>query len=329
VLTPTVCIEWEPTENSVTEIQIQATSDQLVPGETTRIPILLKLDKAIKVRGIHAKFHGAEETSATYTTYNAATKTTETKTAVQHVDIVKTESILSGRERKGFFGNLTDGMATMLGGGEHDLLEPGEYPFEIEVQVPPDARASLDGKKCRVFYELSVHIDIPVARDVKAVHSFQVSDASKQQHDSPGSVRIRYPEDQGRGFFDALMGPELRVEAALAEGLLHEGDTAEGMLVGDTPKALQYRAINVRLIAVEKTTANEHTDSYTHQGEPVQIAANGEIEGHYSQEFRLPVASPGATTMQGELFSIDCFVQIEFDVPWAKDPKIRIPITLA
>lgn len=312
----------------MTQIEIQPTSDRLVPGETTRVPIVLKLDNAIKVRGIHAKFHGAEETSATYTTYNAATKTTQTQTATEHVDIVKSESILTGRERMGFFGNLADGMATLLGGGEHDVMEPGEYPFEVEVQVPADARASFAGKKCRVFYELSVQIDIPAARDVKAVHAFEVA-AKDADHDSPGSVRIRYPDDKGRGFFDSLMGPDIRIEAALAEGLLREGDTAEGMLVADTPKSLQYRAINARLIAVENVTAHEHTDSYTHEGELLPIATNGQIEGHYTREFQLPVANPGATTIAGNLFSIDCFLQLEFDVPWAKNPKVRIPVTLA
>jgi hypothetical protein len=312
----------------VTDIRIQTTSDELIPGQTTRIPIVLVLDQATRVRGIHATFHGAEETKATYTTYNAATKTTQTQTAIEHTDIVKAEFILSGRERKGFFGNITDGLATMVGGGDHDVLDPGEYPFEVEVQVPADARASFAGTKCRVFYELAVLIDIPMARDVKALQSFQVKGADEEPPVPVGSVRIRYPEDQNRGLIDSLMSPELRVEAALAEGLLRDGDTVEGMLVVDTPKPLRYRAISVRLIAVENTTAHGHTDSYAHKGEPVRIADDGVIENTHSQEFSLPVSPLGAVTLRGQLFSIDCFVQIEFDVPWAKDPKIRVPVTL-
>jgi hypothetical protein len=311
----------------VAEIRIQPTSDELVPGQTSRIPIVVVLDKALKVRGLHATFHGAEETKATYTTYNAATKSTQTNTAVEHVDIVKTDYVLSGGERKGFFGNIADGLATIFGSGDHEVLEPGEYPFEVEVQVPPDARASFEGKKCRVFYELSVLIDIPMWRDVKALQSFQVKLASDERRAPHGSIRTRYPEDQDRGLFDALMSPEIRVEAALAEGLLRDGDTIEGILVVDTPKPLRYRAISVRLIAVENTSAQGHTDSYTHKGEPLRIATEGVIEGNYSQEFNLPVSSPGAMTARGRLFSIDCFLQIELDVPWAKDPSIRVPVT--
>ena len=51
-------------------------------------------------------------------------------------------------------------------------------------------------------------------------------------------------------------------------------------------------------------------------------------DGRQVEEFQLPVLSPGAMTDHGKLFSIDCFVQIELDVPWAKDAKIRVPVTL-
>lgn len=310
------------------EIRIESSIDELVPGQTSRIPIVIVLEEPLKVRGLHATFHGAEETKATYTTYNAATKSTQTQTAVQHTDIVKTDYVLSGNERKGFFGNVADGLATMFGSGDHDVLQPGEYPFEVEVQVPPEARSSFAGEKCRVFYELSVLIDIPLWRDVKALQSFRVKAATDELTAQRGSVRTRYPEDHDRGLFDALLSPDVRVEVALADGMLREGDTVEGMFVVETAKPLQHRAINVRLIAIESTAAHGHTDRHVHNGEPVQIAGNGVIEERYSQEFQLPVSSPGGRTDRGELFSIDCFVQIEMDVPWAKDPKIRVPVTL-
>ena len=110
-------------------LRIQPATDELIPGEVARIPLVADLDEALKVRGVHATFHGAEETKATYTTYNAATKSTQTHTAVEHTDIARSEYLLSGEERKGFFGNVADGFATFLGSGEHEVLEPGEYPI--------------------------------------------------------------------------------------------------------------------------------------------------------------------------------------------------------
>ena len=317
----------ELAEYLVAAIRIQPASVELAAGQLSRIPIIVSLDKALKVRGLHATFHGAEETRATYATYNAATKSTQTHTAVQHVDIVKTEFVLSGRERKGFFGNVADGLATIVGGGDHDVLGPGEYPFEVEVHLPPDAPSSFEGKKCRVFYEISTFIDVPMWRDVKARQAFQVQ-AAAQEPAPGGPVRTRYPEDQHRGLLDALMSPEIRVEAALTEQSLREGDTVEGIFAVETSKPLEYRAISVRLVAMERASAEGHADSYTHTGDPVRIAAEGVIDGKYSQQFCLPASNPGAMTAAGRFFSIECFVQIELDVPWAKDPSIRVPVTL-
>lgn len=313
----------------MSEILIQSSDSRLVPGEPTTVPIILRLDRETKVRGLHATFHGAEETKATYTTYNAATKSTQTHTAIEHVDIVKNEIRLSGNERMGFFGNLADGLATLLGGGEHEVLQSGDYPFEIEVEVPKDARPSFQAHNCRVFYELAVRVDIPAARDLTLTHSFEVtSDSDANLESSIGSVRTRYPEDQERGLLDCWFGPDIRVEAALDEGLLREGDAAEGFIHVVTAKTLDYRVINARLIAVENTAAQGHTDTHVHKGEPITIATAGSMMGTHNEEFQLPVRSPGAITARGTLFSIDCFVQIEFDVPWAKDPKIRIPVTI-
>ena len=328
ILVATYLLELPHFSISMPEIHIQSTSSELVPGQTCRIPIEVVIDQPLKVRGLHATFHGAEETQATYSTYNAATKTTQTQTTFEYFDIVKEEYVLSGREKKGFFGNVADGLATLVGSGEHDVLDPGTYPFEVDVCVPADARPSFDGKKCRVFYELSVLVDIPVWRDVKALESFTVAATATATTEAPTTVRTRYPEDQGRGLIDSIFGPDVRVEAALVESVLREGDSAEGILVVESAKSLPFRSINARLTSVESSTAHGHNDTHTHLGEPNMIAGEGVIEGKYTRELQLPITAPGPTTDRGKNFSINCFVQIELDVPWAKDPTIRIPIRL-
>lgn len=311
------------------EIRIAPETDLLTPGQPYRVPIVVIIDQPTKVRGLHATLHGAEETKATYTTYNAATKSTQVQTAVEHVDIVRAEFLLSGNERKGAFSNMADGLATLFGGGEHDVLEPGEYPFEVEIELPPNARSAFEGKKCRVFYELSVLIDIPMWRDTRQTQPFQLNVPPAIPPEPQGPVRTRYPEDEGRGLLDALVTPDVQIEAAVAEGTLRDGEEVDGFVVIRTPKPLQYQSIRARIIAVESTTAHGHTDRYTHAGEPVCIASDGVIQDEYSAQFKLPVVNPGVGTLSGELFTIDCYVQVELDVPWAKDPKIRVPVTLA
>ncbi len=52
------------------------------------------------------------------------------------------------------------------------------------------------------------------------------------------------------------------------------------------------------------------------------------MTGTFSQEFSLPAETNAPLTVTGKQFSIDWFVQVQLDVPWAKDPKIRAPIVL-
>ena len=308
------------------EILIQPPADELVRGETVSVPITLNLEKPVNVRGIHAKFWGAAETKADYSTYDAATQTTQVKTAVQHLEIVKQQFLLSGHERLGFFGNIADGLKTMLGGGQHEQLQAGQYDFEIQLDVPEDAPGTFEAKKCRVFYELSVYVDIPLGFDAKAMSAFTVPGFDNVAESAP--VMTRYPEDQNRGLFDSWFGPEMRVEAGVAGSHYRRGEEIEGIFRVDSPKPLECRAISVRLVGIEKTRAQGHDDSHTHQGPETVVAQPGAIDGSFEQDFRFPAIAEGPHSAKGELHSVEWFVQIQLDVPWAKDPKIRVPIKL-
>ena len=311
------------------EIYIQPPSEQIVRGKPMTVPITVVLDRPLKVRGIHAKFHGAEETKAVYTTTSVDSKgrtTIQTHTAVQKVDITTQAYLMSGNERFGFFGNLSDAVATIFGGGQHETMQPGEYPFEIEVAIPEDAPPTHTGKKTRVFYELSVQVDVPLAIDLKAMQSFQLVPLPADYKTNP--VRTRYPDDAGRGFLDSLFIPDVEIEMALVADKFRSGELIEGIFRVDTEKPLNCNAIRVRLVGIEHSKAHGHTDRYVHQGEAVELGAPGVMSGSYKQEFALRAETTAPLSAKGELFSIEWFVQIELDVPWAKDPKIRAPIEL-
>jgi len=311
------------------EIRIQPPTEQIVRGKPMTVPITVVLDRPLKVRGMHAKFQSAEETKAVYTTTSTDSKgrtTTQTHTAVQQVDITTQAHLMSGNKRLGFFGNLSDAVATIFGGGQHETMQPDEYPFEIEVSIPEDAPPTHVGIKTRVFYELSVQIDVPLAYDLKAVQSFQLMPLPTSYETNP--VRIRYPEDSGRGFFDALFTPDVEIEMALAADKSRLGELIEGIFFVDTEKQLNCNAIRVRLVGIENSQAHGHTDRYVHQGEAVELGTPDVISGSYKQEFTLTAETSAPLSAKGELFSIEWFVQVELDVPWAKDPKIRAPIEL-
>ncbi|MBW3598266.1 MAG: arrestin C-terminal domain-containing protein, partial [Planctomycetes bacterium] len=141
-------------------------------------------------------------------------------------------------------------------------------------------------------------------------------------------VRTRYPEDQGKGLLDAWFGPDVRVEAALPQSVFRPGDVIDGVFRVDAPQPLECRKIIARLLGVERTEAGGHKDTHSHQGSPTVLATPGGIERSHKQDFQIPALLEGPATSQGKLFTIDWYVQLELDVPWAKDPKVRIPITL-
>lgn len=311
------------------EIRIQPPAEQIVRGKPMTVSVTVMLDKPVKVRGIHAKFQGVEETKADYTTTTTDGKgntKTETHTAVQHVDITSQVQLMSGNERLGFFGNLSDAVATIFGGGKHETLPAGEYPFEIEIAIPEDAPPTHVGKKTRVFYELSVQVDIPLGFDLKAVQSFHVVALPGNKDLNP--VVTRYPDDEGRGFFDSLFAPDVKMEMALASDKSYLGEAIEGFFSVETAKPLNCDEIRVRLIGIENSKAHGHTDRHVHQEEAKLLSTPNVISGMYKQEFTLAAETTAPLSAKGEFFSIDWFVQVELDVPWAKDPKIRAPFEL-
>jgi hypothetical protein len=81
-------------------------------------------------------------------------------------------------------------------------------------------------------------------------------------------------------------------------------------------------------LRIENSQAHGHTDSYLHKGEAVELGTPGVMSGAYKEEFTLSVETAAPLSARGKLFSIEWFIQVELDVPWAKDPKIRSPIEL-
>ena len=214
------------------ELRIQPPSEWLVRGEAMRVPIVVALETPLKVRGVHAIFRGGEETKAVYQSGK------HQHTAVETIEVVKQEFLLAGNEQLGVLGNMNDAAATLLGGGKHDTLAAGKHPFEVEIAVPAAAPPTHAGKKSRVFYELTVRVDVPLGRDLQAKQSFQVG-ALDAPLGEIAPVVVRYPEEGGRGTFDSLFGPDVKIEMALAANQFRLGDSIVGIVSIDSPSDLQ------------------------------------------------------------------------------------------
>ncbi len=305
--------------------------NELPRGKLVKVPIVLELETRIRARSVHAEFLGAEESQADYTTTSTDHKgrtQTHHHTAVQQQEVVKDSFLLAGREPLGCMAGLGDSLATLFGGGRHTRLGIGKHEYEVAVTIPEAAPATLAGKKCRVFYELSVRVDRPLARDLHAKHSFVVGPFPDDMPEAEPIV-VRYPEDQGRGFWDKMFGSDARLRLALETNRYDTAATVRGLFLVETEKALNIHAVRARLVGKESTRAQGHSDAHAYRESAAEICGPQAIQGSFSQEFELPIQISGPPSARGENFEIDWFVEAELDVPWAANASIRAPIFVA
>jgi len=311
------------------EIHFQTDVKYLVPGETVRVPIVIDLDQPTKIRNITAQFHAAERAEADYTvttTDSDGDTKTETRTAVDYHDIVKQDYILEGDAPLGCLAGMADSFAALVGAGRGLKLDAGQHEYSVQFTIPENAPPSLDGKKCRIFYDLSLRIDRPLARDPRKTHRFEVAPTIEQLQGEP--VVAYYPDENGRGFWDRTFGKDAQLTLALQNDVCTPGDKILALFQAETDSPIKIKSATARLLCIESTRADGHTDSYSYQTEPVTIAAAQEIHGGFSTELVIDAESIGPPTTTAHNFDVKWFLEVNLDVPWAKDPSIRAPIRM-
>ncbi len=312
-------------------IDIRLDQTDLVRGQKARVKVRIRFDKPTKVRGIRAQFHGFEKTKASYTTTETGadgkTKTV-TRTATEYVDIVKEDFLLLGDDRKGFFSRIGDSMATMVGGGDHELVEPGEKEFTIDVEIPHDAPASFEGKLCEVTYNVSVSVDVPIKIDWHESTSLDLAPTEVEFQDTK-PVHVVYPDDTGRSFMDKTFGKDVRLNLAVDRDTLKVGEVAMAMLTVETPEPLKVDKIEVLLVGIEKSIAQGHEETHNHQHLVCQLDSPGVISNDSVNEFEILIPQLEAPHSQtGKNFGISWQIQVRLYVPWAKDPTLKAPIRI-
>jgi len=204
-------------------------------------------------------------------------------------------------------------------------MNPGQYDFPIEINVPENCPPTFKGKKSSVFYRLEVRVDVPVWPDPKQDHNFQVLNLPQVIDAKP--VRIRHPDPtNGRGFWDKMFGKDIKADVALDRDDLVAGDTFAGMLHLEPNEPIRLDGIIVGLIGEERTIAHGHRDRYSHVYEFPVIETPNNLASPLTREFEFVVPDLGLYTSRGVNYEINWAVKVRLDVPWAVDPVITIPI---
>lgn len=313
--------------------KIEFASDQapLVRGQKHPVRILVHFEKPTKVRGIRALVWGAERTEATYTTTRTDSEgrtTTTTHTAVQHAEIIKEQLLLQGEERLGFFSRIGDSLATWVGAGKHEILGPGTQEFNIDVDVPVNAPASFQGKKCSVFYKVDVSVDLPIKIDWFESLELELP-TEKPELVETSPVHIVFPDESGRSFWDKTFGKPVTLNLAIDRDTLTSGEKAMAMLTIESPEPLQIKKIDYCLLGTENSRAQGHTDSYTHRIPLDEIESPGVIAEEAVHEFEIELPPHEAPVSQtGVNYEVQWLLELRLHIPWAKDPVTQVPIQI-
>ncbi len=312
-------------------ITLHPEHELLMRGKDLNVRVVINATEEKKIRGIQAKFNGYERTEATYTvttTDHKGRAKTETRTAVEHHYIVQQEFLLAGTAPLGFFSGIGDAVSTMFGGGQNEILPAGEHEFQVTLNVPHDAPATLTGTHCRVAYQLKIHVDIPLAFDKKQTLDFPLTASEKKLADAE-PAHVVYPDEAGRSFWQRTFVKDVTLNLAVDRNQMRAGDLINGMLTIDSAEPLKLNRIRLALVGDENCMAQGHSSSAQHRIELDDIDAPHVIGLQNTSEFSFTVPEfKEPVSAQGKNFAIVWFVEIRLEIPWATDPVIRLPITL-
>ena len=309
------------------EADITLDERELVPGGRATVRIRTLARAPVKIRGAHAAFRGFEETKAVYTTSDG--KTTTTHTATERNVLVEERKTFQGRAPQGFFANLADATMTVLGGGDHEELAQGNHDVLLEVDLPADLPETFEGKKSKVVYEAEIHLDIPAGRDFRQRVTFPLEGEEIEGEIDPEPLAIRYPEDQKKGFFDALFGPDVAMRVDVEATRVRRGDTIRGELEVRFPdRPGRVRAVVCQLQRRERSEAQSHKDQHVAKLSREDYAQRESTSNSLFVSFSVRVPDDAVRNTSGAKFTLTNELAVSLDVPWAKDPTIRIPITI-
>ena len=308
------------------KIQIFA-NQALERGQKLPVEILVTFDKPTKVRGIRAVFLGREITQADFSTTDLDGNSSSS-TATQYQQIAKEEYLLLGQERKVCCSRICDSMKTLVGGGSYELIPAGEKSFSIDVMIPDDAPPTMKGKHCRVKYEVQVSVDIPIKCNWNRVEELPVARTHKNFAEAQ-PVHAFFPDEKGGSFWNKTFGKNVTLNLAVDQDKLRVGDQAMAMLTVKSPKPLNVNKIQFALVGKETTQARGYKDNAQIRHPLGQANSPGVISSESVHEFGFSVPPLEWPISQvGTNFEIALSIEVKLDVPWAKNPVIRVPIEI-
>ena len=142
-------------------------------------------------------------------------------------------------------------------------------------------------------------------------------------------LSIRYPEDSGRGFFDSMFGPDVSMRVDLARTKLRRGGVLAGKLEVRFPdRPPNVEAVICKLIRREDSVARGHKDGHSETLVTERIPQRTGVSNSLFVAFEVPVPEDMIPSRSGANYTLSHHLAVSLEVPWAKDPTIRVPVTI-
>jgi len=209
--------------------------------------------------------------------------------------------------------------ASVWSGGE---MPEGVTRLRARFVLPPETPGTYLGTMLRINHAIHVHVDIPWWPDAR--QSFVQPVQGVMRQDRPTRPQL---------WVSKLEGPhDARpyLEASLASGIARPGGTLRGSVAFAHTDRFDYRGLKFTLVAREgvlsgKTVAAAYDRAVRSWRMPLR-----EVHEQRPTDFllRLPDHSLSAGFEFAGTF-VRWYLDVAADVPWTRDPSLRIPLAVA
>jgi hypothetical protein len=202
---------------------------------------------------------------------------------------------------------------------EQTELGIGVHRLRAQLHLGEQLPGTWTGERISIEYAVKVHVDIPWWPDKRAMFAVRLADAREALVDDEPTVYVSHP--------GGPPGKAPYLEVSLGQRSMHAGGLLWASAALGNVESNHYRKLQVKLLAQE-TYPNSLGGNHVHEHALARWTVD--IDAHTDElqpipfSVELPRGLIPAFDLRG--CQLRWFVQINADVAWGVDPKLRVPI---
>jgi hypothetical protein len=203
---------------------------------------------------------------------------------------------------------------------DEGTLPAGKRVLRCEFTLPPELPPTYRGTRVTCGCTLSVHVSIPWWPDRRAEFDIVVR-PNNRPPDDPPAMYGTHPKGP--------KGNDLALECSLDRRVIEPGGEILGMVALTNLASHRVRQLSVGLVSLE-TIRRDGRRKEVHEAERfvLQQAVPEETDDGEPIPFRMRIPDNVSPSWRSALWDLDWFLEVEAHVPWSRNAKLTIPVTL-